>query len=72
MFMNRKMLTECALSQGYELINKEYKNELELKKGSKIITIHTDDFGRVTVHNVTDEDDELVLVALSYSFLPLA
>lgn len=71
MFMNQKMLKEFAAKRGYKLINKEYKNELELRNGEKVITIHTDDYGYVTAtQNV--EDDVLVRVAMSYSLLPIA
>lgn len=72
MFMNREMLKEFAAKRGYKLIDKEFKNELQLRKDNKTITIHTDNYGYVTAHNVTDEDDVLVRVAMSYSLLPIA
>ena len=45
MFMTYKLLKDFAAKRGYKLINKEYKNEIELRNDDKIITIHTDDYG---------------------------
>ena len=71
MFMTYKLLKDFAAKRGYKLINKEYKNEIELRNDDKIITIHTDDYGYVTAtQNV--KDDVLVRAAMSYSLLPIA